>query len=290
MASWDGKSRGTVGGYRIFVFTIRYLGLPATYFLIKFVAFYFYLFAKKEKRVLDEFYDKYLNCDREEVPGLIRKNFNMLGHSIADKVAFLMGRDERFEFTFQGHDILKSLERQGRGAFLISAHLGNWDIAGNMLRTTDLTVPVNVVMFPGEVEAIQQFVENTTGGNRFKVIPILQDLSHIIRIKMALDKGEFVCIHADRFLPGARTFTTNFLEYPARFPLGPFEIATKFQVPICFVYNIKVSNFKYALTCTDPLIHDDDPMDIAKVFVKDLEIRVMKNPGHWFNYHPFFDA
>ena len=40
-AEWKGKSRGTVLGYKIFIFCIKKLGLPSAYFVLYFVAAYF---------------------------------------------------------------------------------------------------------------------------------------------------------------------------------------------------------------------------------------------------------
>ena len=44
-AEWQGKSRGTVLGYKIFVFFMKTLGIRAAYFIFYFVAFYFCFFA-----------------------------------------------------------------------------------------------------------------------------------------------------------------------------------------------------------------------------------------------------
>ena len=44
-AEWKGKSRGTVLGYKIFIFCIKKLGLPTAYFVLYFVAAYFCFFA-----------------------------------------------------------------------------------------------------------------------------------------------------------------------------------------------------------------------------------------------------
>ena len=40
MAKWDGKSRGTVLGYKIFVFFIKKAGIKSAYFILYFVASY----------------------------------------------------------------------------------------------------------------------------------------------------------------------------------------------------------------------------------------------------------
>ena len=45
MSSWQGKTRGGLLGYKIFVFLLRTSGLKAAYALLRFVAAYFVIFA-----------------------------------------------------------------------------------------------------------------------------------------------------------------------------------------------------------------------------------------------------
>ena len=44
MATWKGKSRGNILGYKIFITLLKYLGLPPAYFMLRFVALYFFFF------------------------------------------------------------------------------------------------------------------------------------------------------------------------------------------------------------------------------------------------------
>ncbi|MCB0760145.1 MAG: lysophospholipid acyltransferase family protein [Flavobacteriales bacterium] len=291
MASWDGKSRGSLLGYKIFVLTIKWGGVHLAYALLKIVSFYFFLFAKKPRKAIEDFYINALKMDSQLAKKTCRKNFRLIGQSIIDKVAFLSGKGDKYGFAFDGHDILVDLEKQGKGGILISGHVGNWDIAGNMLKSTDLTVPVNVVMFENEVQAIKKFMDQETGGNRFKVISIGNDLSHIIQINAALNKGEFVCIHGDRFVGKVKTMTVPFFGRDARFPAGPFEIAAKFKAPVTFVFNVKKSDFEYQLSATKPIREEiTSAQDVVERYVDILEEKTRQYPEQWFNYYDFYNT
>jgi hypothetical protein len=50
MAKWEGKSKGTVLGHKIFVFILNHLGLKPAYIVLRFVALYYFLFARKSNR------------------------------------------------------------------------------------------------------------------------------------------------------------------------------------------------------------------------------------------------
>lgn len=288
MSAWDGRSRGTALGYKFFVFTIRHLGLRFSYLILNGVVLYYYLFEGKAKKTLFEFYHRYMNIPKRKARRLIRRNFTFLGRSIADKMAFLMESHE-FDYEFRGHGYLINLADRREGAVLISAHIGNWDVAGNMLIRTGLNVPVNVVAFPGEAEKIREVMENLEGGNMFNVIEISDDLSHVIRVRAALRDGQFVCIHGDRFVQGARTLSGNFLGHPMSVPAGPFEIAARFKVETAFVWNIKEKPNTYILTAEKPHLYNS-AQEAAQAFLDCLEVQVRKFPEHWFNYHNVFEA
>ena len=45
MSRWDGKTKGSLTGYKIFLFFIKTLGLGFAYGLLRVVTYYYYLFA-----------------------------------------------------------------------------------------------------------------------------------------------------------------------------------------------------------------------------------------------------
>ena len=64
MSKWDGKSKGSVLGYQIFVFCIKHLGVRTAYFMLYFVAAYYFLFLKKSNRVIFYYFHKRLGYSR----------------------------------------------------------------------------------------------------------------------------------------------------------------------------------------------------------------------------------
>ena len=128
----------------------------------------------------------------------------------------------------------------------------------------------------------------STGGSRFKVIPIKNDLSHIISIRNALVNNEFVAIHADRYLEGAKFIELDFMGKKAKFPYGPFVIASKFDAPVTFVFAAKDGEYSYHLSATAPITQKMKPEEIARLYVDELEKKVRQYPEQWFNYFNFF--
>ena len=52
MASWEGKTRGGVLGYKIFVWTLKNLGIPFAYILLYPVVTYFIFASPKAIRLI----------------------------------------------------------------------------------------------------------------------------------------------------------------------------------------------------------------------------------------------
>lgn len=287
MSRWDGKTKGSLTGYKIFLFFINSLGLGFAYGLLRVVTYYYYLFAVKPKKALLDFYQNTLHITGSEARKMARRNFYIFGQTLVDRAAFLLGKDREFSHVFENEQYLIDIRDAGRGGILLSAHVGNWETAGNLLKGR-ITPTINIVMLDAEVENIKKYMDLSTGGSRFKVIAIKDDLSHVISIRNALVNNEFVAIHADRYLEGAKYIEMDFLGRKARFPYGPFVIASKFNAPVTFVFAAKDGKYSYHLSATKPIEVKMKPEEIAKLYVEELERKVRAFPEQWFNYFNFF--
>lgn len=288
MAQWSGKTIGPLLGYKIFLYTIKWFGVNTAYIILKVVTFYYYLFAKKSRNFIIDFYTKALHVSTKEAAKLCKKNFQIFGQTLVDRNAFLLGKEDQYTYTFQNEESLLQLNEIGKGGVLLSAHLGNWETAGNLLKKR-VSGKINVLMLDSEVEKVKQFMEATTGGSHFNIIPIKNDLSHIIRIKNALGDNELIAIHADRTFEGSKTIACKFFGKQVNLPYGPFLIASKFNAPITFVYAVKGAKFHYDLSATDPITEKLKPEQIAQQYVDKLEQMVKKYPEQWFNFYNYFE-
>jgi len=287
MAKWTGKTRGNLLGYQILVWFIELTGLKPTYFILRFVSYYFFLFDKESNQHLNDFYKQVIDSDPKLVKKIIRNNYFLLAQSIVDKVALSMGAGNQIQFSNDGENGLRALaEDPSKGGFLISAHLGNWDLAGQYLG--GLTSKVNVVMFQNEHEQIKKFLDKQKKASGFQVIPYSADMSHLIAIYQAIKRGELVCMHADRYVENSPTIELDFFKRTAKFPSGPFEIIAKLNAHYSFVFTAKTSSLHYHFSGTKPKKPQKNAEAIAQEFVSILEKKVREHPEQWFNYHDFY--
>ncbi|WP_192348196.1 lysophospholipid acyltransferase family protein [Algoriphagus sp. Y33] len=286
MASWTGRSRGNVLGYKIVVGSLRIFGLSNTYILLKVISFYYYIFAGDPKEHILDFYQNHMGFSAHKAKALCKANFFLLAQSILDKIALAMDLGEDIFYRQDGEDQLIRMAKSGQGGFVFSAHVGNWDIAGNLLQNLD--VPLNVVMFENEEQKINSYLERIGSKPSFNIIPIKEDMSHLVKIYKHYKQKELICINADRFLPGSKTISANFLNSKAHFPEGPFSIANKLKAEYTFIFAVKYSKFGYEFSATTPRKADTDIHEIVENYVVALEEKVKQHPEQWFNYYDFY--
>lgn len=294
MAEWTGKTRGGVAGYKAFVFVIKYFKIKAAYFLLRFVAFYFLIFT--DKKPIIAYFRKIHQYSKLKTVKSIYTNYYRLGQVLIDKVAFMAGFGNRFSFIYEGEEFLHQMAQQKTGGMLIGAHMGNWEVAGQLLERID--VKVNIVMLEAEHAKIKDYLDDVLTEKRMNIIPIKDDFSHLYQITEALQNKELVAIHGDRFLPGAQTVTVNFMGKPAQFPTGPLYIASKNDVPVTFVYTLKDTDSLYHFYATPPKKYKypsnlktrkTEIKNMVEEYAQHLEKMVNAYPLQWFNYYHFWE-
>lgn len=291
MSLWQGRSKGNKAGYQIFVWVLRNFGVLPAYFLLRFVALYFFLFSYQSSRQIYLLYHCKLGYSSIRSIFKIYTNYYLLGQSIIDKVVVMSGVKNNFTYDFDGEENLREIASLKRGGMLLSAHIGNWDIAGHLLKRLDTRI--HIIMFDGEQEKIKEYLDNITGEKSINIIFIKNDLSHIYEISDAFNNNELVCMHADRFLESNKTMTNDFLGEKARFPMGPFILAAKFKVPVSYVFAVKESKFHYHFFASKiknyPNLEKSVVMEkMLSEFAAEMEVKVKRYPEQWFNYFNFW--
>ena len=291
MYKWDGKSRGTPLGYKIFVFVLNKMGVLPAYFILRFVALYFFLFSYKSSKAIYYYFHHRLGFSWFKSIYKLYTNYYLFGQSLIDKVVLMSGIPNQFTIDFDGEENLRKIVEQKKGGLLLSAHIGNWEIAGHLFKRLD--TKVNIVMYDGEDSQIKSYLESVVGERPVQVILIKNDLSHIYAISEAFQKNEIVCMHADRFVEDNKTCPIDFLGEKAKFPMGPFVLAAKFKVPVSFVFSMKETTLHYHFYATpvkDYSIYDrkNITQEILKNFVLEMENKVTKYPEQWYNYYNFW--
>ena len=296
MAKWEGKSKGTILGHKIFVFILNYLGLKLAYIVLRFVALYYFLFAFKSNKNIYYYFHHILKYKRTTAYLKIYKNYYIFGQTILDKVALLAGVKTKFTINHEGGKNLDKIAAMGKGGMLISAHIGNWEIAGQLLNRLQTTF--NILMYENERESLKKYMDGVEKKKNVNIITIKDgEMGHLIELHNAFSKNELVVMHGDRFREGAKTVETIFLGKTATFPAGPFIMAAKFGVPLSVVFAVKESDIHYHFFATDPIEvkrarteeqTNQAIQELLKIYISEVEKMVYRYPEQWFNYYAFW--
>lgn len=287
MASWKGQSRGTLLGYRIFFLTLRLFGIRGAYALLRFVAFYYFLFARTVVRVQSAYFKKVHGYADRKAWWAVYRNIVQFGQTLIDKTVVMSGEIETpFEIIREGEDLIGAALKKGKGVLLISAHVGNWEAAGQLLNKFDTTV--NLVMLDREKEKLKNYLDSVMDSRKLNIIAIGNDLSHLVAIKQAFARNEIVALHGDRFVEGQRTAEIPFFGEPATFPLGPFILSSKFQVPTLCVFCMKENDLRYHFYAYKSGGVEITPEKQLTHFVSLLHQKVEEYPHQWYNYYDFW--
>ncbi|KGE14854.1 lipid A biosynthesis acyltransferase [Sphingobacterium deserti] len=291
MSQWDGKSKGTLLGYKIFVFLIKKVGVRAAYALLLFVSLYYFLFNPKSFRAVYYYLRHRRGYGFWTAFCSVYRVYFVFGQTIIDKVAISAGLRNHFTYEFDGIETLKDALDDKRGGILISAHVGNFEIADKFFADIDFNFQINLVTVDQERTIIKDYLQGINGESSVKFINIKNDMSHVFEIADALSNNELICFTGDRYFEGMKTLESSFLGKEASFPAGPFHIASRLAVPVIFVYVMKEKNLHYHLYARRAEdVKRRDPQSYLDAYRVSVEQMLERYPLQWFNFFDFWSS
>ncbi len=285
---WEGKSRGTLLGYQIYIFFLRHFGIGTAYFLLRFVIVYYVLFSPKSNRDTYSYFRKRQEYSTWQSIWAVYKSYYLFGQTLTDKVAISTGLRDRFTYTHNGIEHIDNLLQKNQGGILISGHVGNFEISHYFLEDRYHVSNISMVTTHAEHQNIKDYMDRISVESHLKFIVVKEDMSHIFEIHKAIDDGGLVVFTGDRYLPGTKTLTENFLGKKAHFPMGPYLLASRLNLPVLFVYFMKGQKRHYDLYAQTAEFKARDAQGLLKGYTESMESILKKYPLQWFNYFDFW--
>jgi len=173
---------------------------------------------------------------------------------------------------------------RGRGCVSLTAHLGNWDLAGRVLAPLGRTV--HVVMAPEVDPGVAEVLRPRSDG-RVRFVRLDNPVASV-QLVSALRRGEIVAFQMDRVIGGRGDRRVSLFGAPAWLPIGPFVIAAAAGAPVVPAFCVLDSGWTYRL-CVEPAFEvargaEADGLVHAAAI---LERYVSAYSDQWFN---FFDV
>src|SRR5216684_2032913 len=135
------------------------------------------------------------------------------------------------------------------GLISLTAHVGNWELAGRLLAGRAAR-PTHVVVAEEEALELERWVRRDGDGVRFitRSRPTIS-----LELVAALRRGEGVAVQGDRALGTRGDVLIPFFGWPAPFPLGPFLLASAVGVPMVPAFCLLGADYRYLIKVLEPM-------------------------------------
>jgi len=172
----------------------------------------------------------------------------------------------------------------GRGVVLLTAHLGNWELAGRLLSARGGRT-AHVVLSAEQDRALERYLR--LDGPQLRFVTRHRATS-TLGLLAALRRAELVAMQADRPTGERGDAIVPFFGEPAAFPLGPFVLARAAGAAVVPAFCVMVPGGRYHLEIDAPIwVKPGEELTALGVTVSALERVIRAHPTQWFN---FFDA
>lgn len=194
--------------------------------------------------------------------------------------------DERT--TTGGFDHLDEVLEQDRGAIILLAHHGSWDIAARWAESHGYHLAcVAEVLRPRRV--FHKFVEMREQLG-LEIIPLQHGGDVTGRLNQVLEANHLVGLLSDRDLSGRAPLVDLFGE-PARIPAGPSLLSRRTGTSIVPITMLHRPHGRYHLQCLPAFDTVDlDRREGVQRTAVALEDLIRLDPAQWHAFQPIFEA
>ena len=287
---WKGTTYGNNWMHKWLVRLLRVVPLEVMYWFVAIIIMPVTYVVNPNRKYIYAFYRYRLSKGPLKAAWLTYRNFCMFSQVVIDKFAIYAGR--QFEFEIEGYEHYKRLATRPEGFVQLSAHIGNYEIAGFSLKAQKR---INALVYYGEKESVMRSRGHVFEQMNIGMIPIGQGVDYVFEIASTLSRGEIVSMAADRALGNsAKSITVELFGKATRLPAGPFLIAAAQSIDVLMIDVMKVKPKKYKIYVT-PLQYDktanraERQRQLSLHYINELERRVRQYPLQWYNYFDFWN-
>jgi predicted LPLAT superfamily acyltransferase len=305
-AEWIATAeRGSSHLLSLAVWCVRKFGGTSIRIFLLPVALYYFLFDARARRASQNYLIR-VGASQPNASTIARglqtcRHFYSFAEVILDRLVLWAGGEDQFEVAIHGREKVLDLVDQGRGAVMVGAHLGSFDVLRVLARQAD--IPVNVLMFGANAKQINAAFESLDPDARVRIIDIdptsATAASMALRIRHYIEAGEFVASMADRVRPGSRDriMEVDFLGGRAPLSEGPFLLAMVLEAPLLLTFALRTGPRRYEIFIEElsegtQKVRGQERRKLLdgqiQAFAARLESFCRVAPLQWFNFYDFW--
>lgn len=288
------QERGTRFALVVLFWIARRLGRRIARLILHGVVVYFLLAAPASRKASRD----YLRHVLDRKPGLrdLYRHMYCFACVALDRVYMFGGKADSLDVATHGLETFSGYRRRGEGAILLVAHLGSFEIL-RALSQPHAQVKLRVLMDRASGAKANAVLNAINPSMRERIIDTSEsDIDRALKVKAALDAGEFVGLMADRYRPGERTVDCAFLGGTAPLPMSPWLLAGITRAPVLLAFGLYRGGNRYDLYCEEfserlelPRASRAEQAQIhAQAYADRLAYYTRQAPYNWFNFYQFW--
>lgn len=292
--SWRRRSRGGRAGNGFFILLIRSGGMFLAPFFLFWVAAWFLLTAAPARQASFDLAKRLGHAGRGRRIWFGFRHFYTFGMLLLDRVAILAAdQSEKYRSTFHGEEEIREAIAQGKGVILQSAHLGNWEVMGQLVNRLD--APFNMVMFDAVDPKVKATMEALASHRSFRILYSDGTANAAAAILAALRAGEIVGLMGDRVVAGDAV-PARILGDQASLPAGGYVLSAAAKAPLFFAFAVRTGWRRYSLhghgvgvLRYESRRHKQRDLERwAQLYADQIESYLRAFPHQWGNFFPFW--
>ena len=286
------RERGSNALLRVMAFLSLRLGRTLSRIPLYGIAIYFFLFAPNARRHAR----RYLRLALGRRPSA-RDRFRQIlsfATTIHDRVYLISGQFEIFNITLEGEALMLAQSETGRGALLMGAHMGSFEVMHSLGRR-QRGLEVTMAMYEENARKINATLA-AINPHLVSDIVSLGRIDAMLNIAERLDRGAFVGVLGDRTLGREPVQAVSLLGERAYLPTGPMRAAAILRCPVFFMAGLYRGKNNYHVVFERVADFSAIPAGARNVAVRSaieryaavLDQYCRSDPYNWFNFYDFW--
>jgi predicted LPLAT superfamily acyltransferase len=286
------RERGSIALLRLMAFLSLRLGRQVSRVPLYGIAVYFFLFAPDARRSSLH----YLRLALGRRPNA-RDRFRQIlsfATTIHDRVYLLNEQFEQFNITLEGEALMLAQMDSGRGALLLGAHMGSFEVMHSLGRRRR-GLQVAMAMYEDNARKINDTLAAINPDMVSDIVP-LGRIESMLDIAERLDHGAFVGVLGDRTLGREPVQAVTLLGTRAYLPTGPMRAAAILRCPVFFMAGLYRGKNRYHVvfervadfSATPAALRDAAVRSAIEHYAAVLDGHCRRDPYNWFNFYDFW--
>ena len=188
-------------------------------------------------------------------------------------------------------DRLQAVLKKGKGAILVTGHIGNWELGAAIL--SKCGYPSMVIALPHKENSVNNFFNQQREAAGLEVIPTKLAFRRYLE---ALRQNKIVGVIADRdFTESGKLL--EFLGKKALIPKGAAVMSYRTGTDIVPVFFVRQKNGSFLMTIKEPIVSpqkdngrsdEENILFLMRSYKNILEQKIRENPEQWIMFRQFW--